>query len=367
MISPAIRKCPHLQLFSYLVLAFFVLYCQKRKSAAPKRKHASIKDRSQINTTNSNSNLGTHEVSKKRKEEPVTRSLNISETSRDRSNPSRSLTTNIATTKRATVPVNNRSIHDFFSLNKKKDLLEGSDSTTMMMMTANDAAIDWAAKCNKLQQLLQDKEEQLKAVTNNKTILHTALQSALEKTKMELTATKAKIAEKDACTSKVLEDLLRWKSNQQAKELREKLAADGARLGRIVYARTGMRALESWEEGYATKDLEQRKLTLAKKRQTFEQRAETINDKENTPEGSPLEVMEARESIRMHLENLSDQEAELAHEEQALNDEKGAHIRALKRVASEDASRFRSRPKVSAGLLSKSKSHDHLAMTSHNV
>jgi hypothetical protein len=39
-------------------------------------------------------------------------------------------------------------------------------------------------------------------------------------------------------------------------------------------------------------------------------------------------------------------ERELAEEEMALNDEKGAHIRALKRVASEDASRFRTRPKV---------------------
>jgi len=34
------------------------------------------------------------------------------------------------------------------------------------------------------------------------------------------------------------------------------------------------------------------------------------------------------------------------NEEQALNEEKGAHIRALKRVASEDASRFRSCPKL---------------------
>lgn len=217
------------------------------------------------------------------------------------------------------------------------------------MMNNDVTMVDWVAKCNKLQQLLQDKDEQLKAVTNNKTILHTALQAALEKTKKELITTKAKIAERDEATSRVLEDLLRWKSNQQAKDLREKLAADGARLGRIVYARTGMRAVESWEEGYATKDLEQRKLELTKKRKTLQARADSLKNKEagTDVEGSPLlELIEARESIRMHLENLTHQETELAQEEQALNDEKGAHIRALKRVASEDASRFRSRPKV---------------------
>lgn len=321
----------------------------KRKSV-PKRKHASIKDRTQVNTTSSSVEIGagTPEAPKKRKEESQTNSKPpfISETSRDRSNPPRSVNTTTTSTKRITAPPNNRSIHDFFSLHKKKELLEDM-ATTPVTSTCNDTVIDWATKYNQLQQLLQDKDEQLKAVTNNKTILHTALQAALEKTKQELASTKAMIAEKEACTSKVLEELLRWKSNQQAKDLREKLAVDGARLGRIVYARTGMRALESWEEGYATKDLEQRKQALARKRLSLEARADALKDKENNfPEQSPLEALEAKESIQMHLENLREQEIELAQEEQALNDEKGAHIRALKRVASEDASRFRSRPKL---------------------
>jgi len=304
----------------------------------------------------------------------ITHTALSSETSRDRSNPARN-SSNTGSSKRLVAPANNRSIHDFFSsttTSKRKDSWGHSGSAdasssgtaghtaalaaTSLDATVNANAMDWQARCQKLQQQLQDKDEQLKAVTNNKTILHTALQAALEKTKGELVATKTKIAEKEARTSKVLEDLLRWKSNQQAKDLREKLAADGARLGRIVYARTGMRALESWEEGYATKDLEQRKQALAKKRKAFETRAEALKDKENDEpnnEGSAgdLERIEARESVHMHLKNLRVQETELAQEEQALNDEKGAHIRALKRVASEDASRFRSRPKVRRWLI----------------
>jgi tousled-like kinase len=61
---------------------------------------------------------------------------------------------------------------------------------------------------------------------------------------------------------------------------------------------------------------------------------------------TPLEAMEAFESVRFHLSNVRRQEKELVLEDQTLNDEKCAHIRALKRVASEDSSRFRSRPKL---------------------
>jgi hypothetical protein len=327
---------------------------------------------SNSNSSSSHSTTATATASPKRLKGEELRSPRtttaLSETSRDRT------AVGAGPKARVAAPPNNRSIHDFFSsnnTNKKPSSatttsanyshnpwqatsvtpLDATPQTNAISVsnTATATTIDWQAKCNKLQQLLQDRDEQLKAVTNNKTILHTALQAALEKTKQELAQTKSKVATRDASTSKVLEDLLRWKSNQQAKDLREKLATDGARLGRIVYARAGMRALESWEEGYATKDLETRKQALSAKRTAVEKRSAALQDKdkENQSSGSSsLESIEARESLRMHLSNLKEQEAELAREEQALNDEKGAHIRALKRVASEDASRFRSRPKV---------------------
>lgn len=233
----------------------------------------------------------------------------------------------------------------------KSGLPAATTATAMLASTTSNALseqqhhVDWATKYQRLEQVLQDKEEQLKAVTNNKTILHTALQSALEKTRKELDDTQSRMAEQQNSMAKVLEELLRWKSNQQAKDLRETLAADGARLGRIVYARAGMRALESWEEGYSTKDLEQRKKALQAKKEALDTRSKSLEkSKENNQ--NTFEAMEEREALQMHLENLQNEQGELAKEEQALNDEKGAHIRALKRVASEDASRFRHRPKV---------------------
>jgi tousled-like kinase len=218
----------------------------------------------------------------------------------------------------------------------------GSASSLALLVQAPAPPADWQAKCQKLERLLQDKEEQLKAVTNNKTIYHTALESALEKTKQELSETKLAHAAKEQKMTCELEDLLRWKSSQEAKEIRERLASDGARLGRIVCSKVGMRAIESWEEGYTTKDLEQRKSVLNKKKEALQ----TRKDQQSLESLSKLHAQEARESLQMHLQNTSSQLRELQQEEVSLNDEKGAYIRALKRVASEDASRFRTRPKV---------------------
>eukprot|EP00934_Nitzschia_sp_Nitz4_P008178 Nitzschia sp. Nitz4//scaffold89_size161592//76585//79225//NITZ4_002380-RA/size161592-snap-gene-0.175-mRNA-1//-1//CDS//3329559622//8168//frame0 len=315
---------------------------QKKRKSAPKRKQASVQDRSTL-ATPSTTSLASPESSKRlRSEDSNPRPLPsaLTENSRDRSNSAK-------TPKKQQPPANNHLIHHFFSATtaKRKDSntsTSTSSSTTNTQTSATDR-VDWQAQCLQLQQQLQDKDEQLKAVSNNKTILHTALQTALEKTKKELVSLQDSTKKKLTCTSQVLEELFRWKSSQQAKETRETLAANGARLGRIVYARAGMRALESWEEGYATKDLEQRKQELVERRKTLEARARQPTVTSNT---SPLAVVEAKASIQMHISNLKHQEYELAKEEEALNDEKGAHIRALKRVASEDASRFRSRPKL---------------------
>jgi tousled-like kinase len=169
-----------------------------------------------------------------------------------------------------------------------------------------------------------------------------------------------------------LEDLSRSDAAREARELRERLATDGARLGKIVYTRAGMRSVETWEDGRASKQLMLRKTVLQEKRRTLEQRQtaakrvikQVEESKENQSDVSassdhdetdlvggihvrtPLEAMEAFESVRFHLSNVRRQEKELVLEDQTLNDEKCAHIRALKRVASEDSSRFRSRPKV---------------------
>jgi len=264
-------------------------------------------------------------------------------------------------------------------------------------LAANTAAEQWQAKCAKLRQQLQDKDEQLKAVTGNKTILHTALQQALTKTRKELQSLRESTASKAMKVGSVLEETLRWKFEKRAKELRATLSADGNRLGRIVSTRVGMRVIDTWEEGYASRDWQLRREQWKNKRKALLERRETLaqrlrsqernqqqqshphpqriegsetnnnntnvnvsanhpaeNDRSAThtnntapiPPMSPLDIQEAQESIQMHLEALLREEKELLAVEQTLNDEKGAHIRALKRVASEDASRFKNRAKL---------------------
>jgi tousled-like kinase len=256
-----------------------------------------------------------------------------------------------------------------------------STSTIDTATTAAAAAIaeQWEAKYVRLQQQLQDRDEQLKAVTGNKTILHTALQQALTKTRNELNELQESTAIDRSNINSVLEDTMRWKFLKTSKDLRVSLSQDGNRLGKIVSTRAGMRVIDSWEEGYASKDWQSRKEEWKLKHRTLLDRQEKLkirlkqqnlsqnqnqnqneqqqqqpdndnNDNTNGVDPSPimsqLEIQEAKESIQMHLETLRREEKELLTEEQTLNDEKGAHIRALKRVASEDASRFRVRPKL---------------------
>ena len=258
----------------------------------------------------------------------------------------------------------------------KGSSITASNTTSRAILTSASSAVhlaakaateEWQAKCAKLQQKLQDKDEQLKAVTGNKTILHTALQQALTKTRKELQELQEATASKTQKMNSVLEENLRWKFERQAKELRATLSADGNRLGRIVSTRAGMRVIDSWEEGYASRDWQARKKEWKSKHRALLEKQERLkqqlsgqkqhktddlaNDSSTAENGSAsvlstLEIQEAQESIQMHMEALLREEKELLAEEQTLNDEKGAHIRALKRVASEDSSRFKNRPKL---------------------
>uniref|UniRef100_A0A7S1FQ48 Protein kinase domain-containing protein n=1 Tax=Corethron hystrix TaxID=216773 RepID=A0A7S1FQ48_9STRA len=59
-----------------------------------------------------------------------------------------------------------------------------------------------------------------------------------------------------------------------------------------------------------------------------------------------LEIMEAQEEMYLQAVALKKEEAQLLEEEKRLEEEKVKHVRELRRVASEEASRFKSRPKL---------------------
>jgi tousled-like kinase len=225
-------------------------------------------------------------------------------------------------------------------------------------------------QCQELQRVCSDKDEQLKAIRDNRTIVQSALKSTLQRREQELITAQAASAQREAETRRILEELVRTDACQEARELRETLAANGARLGRIVPVpgRSLMHrtVLEQWEDGHASKELLRKMRDLSQKRAVLEERQQAaVAAEERVLQSSDeqihgditvpavvggltirtqLEVREAVESVRLHLSNVRRREKELALEEQNLQDEKGAHIRALKRVASEDASRFRHRP-----------------------
>ena len=220
-------------------------------------------------------------------------------------------------------------------------------------------------KCQELQQVCKDKDEQLKAVSNNQTILHTSLRAAVAKLEKKVATLQETHQATQTKSAAVLEKLLLAAREGEAKEVRQKLAHDSARVGRIIYTRAGMRAVEGWEEGHAAKALQQKYAELQAQKQVLEERKKRVLAKNNNDKRSDgqdadqshntndamayqdsLSVLEAEESVRLHLYNLSKREKALSEEKQALGLERGRHIRNLKRAAAEDESRFRSRPKV---------------------
>jgi len=226
-------------------------------------------------------------------------------------------------------------------------------------------------RCLELEGALVDRDEKLRAVSNNQTMIHASLRATLDRKEKEIGGLRMEMEQRSTAVSATVEKLVRSDAARQAAELRQKLASDGARLGRIVYTRAGMHSVESWEDGHASRSLKKRRGELMDKRVELEQRqrtaaavAEEFRAKSTTGRSQDVladsnleavggivvqdefDMMEAEESIRLHLANLKKQEHELDEEERALIAEKEAHIRALKKVASEDSSRFKHRPKL---------------------
>jgi tousled-like kinase len=257
-----------------------------------------------------------------------------------------------------------RKIDHFFSA-VKKSIADSQKSGNALhppeSHPTESAELDFLRnRCQELEQKCKDMDSQLKAVSNNQTIMHTALKASLSQRDKELEELRESNEKDAAKTSTVVEKLVRLDSGRAAKELRQKLASDGARLGRITYTRAGLRTVETWEEGHALKLLLRRKSDLQVKKQVLLERQDKAEQATTALSqgqkitisidglvlSDALTIVEAQESVRLHLSELAKDENLLKEEEQSLKNDKTEHIRALKRVASEDASPFRSRPKV---------------------
>ena len=243
-------------------------------------------------------------------------------------------------------------------------------------------------------------------------MISTSLRNQLRSQKIEL----QKVRDEHDTTLNKARDIMEMfvinESIRESNELRQRLASDGARLGRLVTTRVSSsggggfggrvsQIMEIWEDGSAPKLLAEKREGLRVKREGLERRRDEllrgeycptsqrsdsnggggggsesrssflsgdtsstlllhVNDEEsnsNTTDTTTnqssngfmmndLDRLEANESIRMHLDEIRNEEIELEHQERALNIEKRVHVRALKLVSNEDSSKWRTHRKL---------------------
>jgi len=332
----------------------------KRKSMPVKRQQPSVTVAAQVAKQNTPSSQTrkrtrlnfTNEYSRSPKQ---ALSLESSSHSRDRSNSSRS-----GKASKKSAPDNQKIDQFFTAVKKNMNAQEGINASTSHLNRQGESSAEveaLRARCHELEKSCRDMDGQLKAVSNNQTIMHTSLKAALSRREQELEEMKKSHTMETTKRRNIIETLVRNNSARESKELRQKLASDGARLGRIIYTRAGLRSVESWEEGHASKLLQRRHTELEAKKRSLHAKQEKMDKSaveannvdlsmESTVLSDALSLIEAKESLRYHLDSVRRQEIELRDEQNALCEEKNEHIRALKLVASEDASRFRSRPKL---------------------
>lgn len=195
---------------------------------------------------------------------------------------------------------------------------------------------------------LEEKSSQLKAVSNNQTIVHAQLRAQLQQREKEMALFKTESMNRESRKDQVIEDFIRKEAIRESVELRQKIASDGARLGRWVSTRVGMRVEPIWEDGHANLKLKKRRQELKMRRALLEERSKSkLNPASSDNEDvDPLDKEEFEASLRLHWSELEREEKELRKEEEALTMEKNTHKMALKQIANEDSSRFSQRPKV---------------------
>ena len=276
------------------------------------------------------------------------------------------------------------------SFKKKRAKLNSSSTNNS---TSNAAASEQEFKrmqhqLSTLQKQLDDANARNASIRNNQTLIGSQLQRQLKHQKAELENVQKENEIRTNKSMEVMERLVQQESVREGKDLRQNLASDGARLGRLVSTRVGhsqfhrSQMIESWEDGHAPKQLKERRRELRGKREGLERRREELMRRSATSNADPLlldgmesstatltdscatttetssedyssmlntelDRMEAHETARMHLDEITQQERDIDNEERALNIEKRKHVRSLKLVGNEDSSKFRLQRKVS--------------------
>jgi len=259
---------------------------------------------------------------------------------------------------------NNVQVHSPLHTISTRQIQKQSHKPQILQLEAQIQTVQ--SQNSQLQSELADAQSQLKALSSTRTLLHNQLQTALRRTESKLKEVTLESESFRNRAAGVVEDMLRREEGRRQREERERLAREGVRLGRWVgsgtrglgmMAKTGIESI--WEDGYGVRECKKRKGKLKRRKEVLEERlkkggmgakeVDATSDiaEDGVKEGTDrLEREEFQESVHIHLQELRREERGLDREEKRLFEEKATHKRALKRIASEDSSRFKHRPKL---------------------
>ncbi|XP_062517523.1 serine/threonine-protein kinase tousled-like 2 isoform X2 [Corticium candelabrum] len=178
---------------------------------------------------------------------------------------------------------------------------------------------------------------------------------------------------------KVNKELLIEKAQAQHREVRETCMRNRLRLGQFVTQRQGHQFAEVWQDGYAFAELSRRVESISQQREEVERQRrlltkrkpptgaaaekKLVKQKQSQSEGdtfvkpnppatlSPEDYFEQEDIFKLRLLTLKKEEADLQSEVEKLERERNVHIRELKRISSEDQSRFKGNPTLNERYL----------------
>ena len=204
-------------------------------------------------------------------------------------------------------------------------------------------------------------KKELEIVKKSENLLRDEVKRLLLRNEESLKQYESKLKQKESAAAKIFEKVMRAKASRDALDARKKLASESVRLGEIVtvHSRSIRNSVtEIWKDGHAFKSLHEemgqlieRKESLEKQKKVLERERrgmlkefKKLSDSEQEMWVEPLEFVERQESVKEALGQLKDKELRISEDRKKLESEKKLHVREIKRIQSEDQSRFNKHP-----------------------
>ena len=208
---------------------------------------------------------------------------------------------------------------------------------------------------------LQKRLKEVEELRNRELNLLQLKSCEIEELKKELGSVRSKYKRLQNKVFVEMENTLRDIDVEKNRMMQKRACEASHTLGRIVITKHGVgpssKLGESWEEGLAFTQIKERQGKLLALKEELDKQKKALaklnRQRAKAPEGSKtgeeieieqLEIMGAEEALKLQLTQLRKQEVALADEARRVSIEKLAHIRNVKKLNHEKASRFIDRP-----------------------